>query len=89
MGRGDALASGAKKATFGMGGDHRDAPIELKNVAPEEQITSHRGQFPPVHQAPPGGDLQGQAHGRPGIGKALSPGIKLTNHHPRFSQIEI
>lgn len=42
MGRGDALASGAKKATFAMGGDERDAPVELKNVAPEsEQLHSH------------------------------------------------
>lgn len=36
MGRGDALASGAKKATYSMGGDSKDAPVDLKNVAPED-----------------------------------------------------
>lgn len=43
MGRGDSLASGAKSATFQMGGDDRDAPIDLRNVAPEEPegIASH------------------------------------------------
>lgn len=41
MGRGDALASGAKRATFG-GGDRRDSPVVLHNVAPEaEQLSSH------------------------------------------------
>lgn len=43
MGRGDQLASGAKKASFSMGGDDKDAPVELKNVAPEDgpQLVSH------------------------------------------------
>jgi chaperonin GroES len=41
--KGDALASGAKKQTFCMAGESKDAPIELKNVAPEEpnDIVSH------------------------------------------------
>lgn len=42
MGKGDALASGQKKATFAMGGDSKDAPITLRNVAPEtDEIVSH------------------------------------------------
>jgi chaperonin GroES len=36
MGKGDILASGGKRANFMMGGDSKDAPIDLKNVAPEE-----------------------------------------------------
>ena len=38
MGRGDALASGQKSATFVMGGDKKDAPIILHNTAKEEDI---------------------------------------------------
>lgn len=40
--KGDALASGAKSAVFVMGGDSKDAPIALRNVAPEEErLVSH------------------------------------------------
>jgi len=39
--KGDSLASGAKRANFAMGGDSRNAPVDLKNVAPEsEQLES-------------------------------------------------
>lgn len=37
---GDALARGAKSATFAMGGDKKGSPIELKNVAPESELPS-------------------------------------------------
>lgn len=38
MGKGDALASGQKSATFQMGGDDRDAPVVLHNVADENEL---------------------------------------------------
>jgi len=40
MGRGDALASGAKAASFMMPPAHKNEPVELRNVAPEEKLVS-------------------------------------------------
>ena len=42
MGRGDALASGAKAASFMMPHARKDDPVELRNVAPEgPNLVSH------------------------------------------------
>lgn len=39
MGRGDALAAGAKSASFMMPNAHKDEPVELKNVAKPELVS--------------------------------------------------